>query len=280
MAGSSSLDSMNAGLIDAQNAAVSAGANQYGADKSLEGTKYSADLQYKLGLKNADTQYKGIVYGADKDFESQKYGSDNSLAGQKYTSDAGLAGQKYVSDTNLQGTREGYQNQKDLQSQKIDFANKRFNDVMSQANALYGGASSQVPDFARGSEISTAPIYGERDIQGSINAQVAQNDSRTAGQNRTAREQASSRGLAQGSPLLQRLEAYNNAQGLAANNDAARQTRQDMTGQNASHVLDAQKASNDAALGYGGLSLQGQQNQIQSKNAILALMASLGNVGI
>lgn len=127
-----------------------------------------------------------------------------------------------------------------LQNQRF---NKVFPWVQSQLGSM-GQWGSSVGGSQVGSPptISANPIYSQGMLQRRINSQVANNDQRLAGQQRTMQEGLASRGFGGSSPLAQALAAQmqmgNNAQNQQVRTSLPWETAQG----NASHMLQAQMA--------------------------------------
>lgn len=253
---------------------ANAGIAQIGANANM----YNTDAQKAVGLAGVDAQKLASRLG----LQGVKYGADTSLKGQLDTNLKGLEGTKYGADTSkqlgeyqsnqqLKGTEEGYANEQQLQKNKIDFANKRFDDIFGEngfARGIYGGTGAS-GDYGL-QPVTQGGLFSDRDVQGQVNSGIAGNDQRFAGMFKQAQGDLASRGLGQESPLLQQMHAYMGAQNQAANNDVYRNTTYQARQGNADTTLKQQQAQIDAQLGAGGLN-------VQKGNAMLALLAQLSN---
>jgi hypothetical protein len=180
-------------------------------------------------------------------------------------------------------------------------ANSRWNQVFPMFNSLMNGGdvggagggsgggnwwtgatSSGTGSSAGGSgytpvgtqpKIDAGPIWSAPQIQQQVNAQIAANNARTAGQNRRISQDLGSRGFGSRSPLSMALMNQGNMANMAANAASDRGIRWDAAQGNATHLLNSQKAQESQFASRQAEQLENQKNQLGYKGSLInALM--------
>ncbi len=151
-------------------------------------------------------------------------------------------------------------------------------------NAAFAGAGGSVGPYPG---ITTAPIWGEPQIQGRVNQSNAFTDQSVGGQQRRIADTAAGRGYGSGSPLAQALQSNAQMQGLGQKTANENNLRWQAAQGNAQQVLAEQQADVERSKAMGqeaigranvGANVFGSTSAAwaQSQNALLNALSQYG----
>lgn len=147
-------------------------------------------------------------------------------------------------------------------------------------NLMGGGGGSFLSGYNTSGQvgqqpyISDAPVYSQQNIQENVNAARAQSDAAMASRQQQLRNSSAGRGASANSPLVQSMMNAMYGQNLAANTAAEQQLRFNAAKENASHVLDAQKARESQ---FGARQQEGIERGKVSYSGLASILGALGS---
>lgn len=147
-----------------------------------------------------------------------------------------------------------------------------WSDATSTGSGSAAGGSGYIPVGTQ-PKIDAGPIWSDNQINAQVNAQIAANNARTAGQNRRIAQDLGSRGFGSRSPLAMALTNQGNMANMAANAASDRTIRWDAASGNAQQLLNSQKAQEAQFASRQAEQLENQKNQLGYKGSLInALM--------
>jgi hypothetical protein len=252
------------------------------ADIQVATIRSTTDIQTTTLRTTADTgiatiDYNAKVFTAQANKDAQVYSANQDLAGREYSADQQLAGTQYEADQQLAGVEYSQQQESGRQTQKLQYADGKWNDLYPSIQTALSTLGLQTPGLTPGSW-PTVPIVGvltERQIQQQVNRQLARNDSRTQAQILATQTELAGRGFSSNSPLLQALQTGYLGQSLRANNDAETSIRIQSAQANAEQVLKATELAVTEYQAQQDSVLKSESNQITRQVGLVGALAQL-----